>query len=70
MDLWGDVFKGYASITELSSAEKRAVPYVMECIELLFVSYFENVNNLSCADNAYSIYEFIKKHEKRIWESI
>lgn len=65
-----NVFKGYVSVTELSSGEKKAVPYVMECIELLFVAYFESINDVSCAEDAYRVYEFIKKHEKIIWENI
>lgn len=62
------VFKGYGSILKLSEMEKKAVPYVMECIELLFVSYFEGENDSEYADNAYEIYQFIREHEDRIWD--
>lgn len=65
-DFARDVFAGYESILRLSPAEKKAVPYVMECIELLFVSYFEEVKNFRCARNAYKIYEFIVRHEDRL----
>lgn len=61
------VFRGYESILVLSETEKKAVPYVMECIELLFVSYFEGENDSECADNAYEIYRFIRGHEDRIF---
>ena len=65
-----NVFTGYESILELSPAEKKAVPYVMECIELLFVAYFENIKDFQCAMNAYEIYEFVKMQENRIWNCI
>lgn len=65
-----DVFAGYESILKLSPAEKKAVPYVMECIELLFVAYFESVKDSHCARDAYEIYGFIKEREYRIWSCI
>lgn len=34
------------------------------------VLYFESIDDVSCAEDAYRIYGFIKKHEKIIWESI
>ena len=61
-----NVFAGYGSKLELSVAEKRAVPYVMECIELLFVAYFEEIQDVRCAQNAFEIYEFVKRQENRI----
>ena len=60
-----NTFAGYESILELSPAEKAAVPYVMECIELLFVAYFEDIKDSHCAMDAYKIYEFIKKQEDK-----
>lgn len=69
-DLVKNVFTGYERKLKLTEAEKRAVPYVMECIELLFVSYFENINDECCAEDAYRIFTFIKKQENRIWRSI
>ena len=65
-----NVFAGYENILKLSEAEKTAVPYVMECIELLFVSYFEGIHDRSCAENAYKIFEFVKKRENKIWKLI
>ena len=50
--------------------EKRAVPYVMECIELLFVAYFEREKDVHCAENAFQLYEFVKNLEGRIYESL
>lgn len=65
-----NVFCGYEKKLQLSEIEKQAVPYVMECIELLFVSYFESINDVRCAESAYKIFQFIKKQENRIWKSI
>lgn len=64
------VFTGYRKKLDLTEAEKKAVPYVMECIELLFVSYFESINDVRCAEDAYRIFNFVKKQENRIWRSI
>lgn len=69
-DNWFDfvknVFDGYGRKLPLSAEERQAVPYVMECIELLFVSWFMEQNDMRCAENAYSIFEFVRKEEERI----
>ena len=65
-----NVFAGYERKLKLTEEEKRAVPYVMECIELLFVSYFESINDGRCAEDAYKIFKFVKEQENRIWRSI
>ncbi len=65
-----DVFAGYESILKLSEAEKKAVPYVMECIELLFIAWFDNEKDDSCAKNAYEIYKFVRRWEDRIGKSL
>ena len=62
-----DVIFGYEKVLKLSEAEKKAIPYVMECIELLFVAYFEGIDDPNCADNAREIYDFIKAQENIIW---
>lgn len=64
------VFAGYRKKLDLTEAERKAVPYVMECIELLFVSYFESINDVRCAEDACRIFEFIKQQENRIWRNI
>lgn len=73
-ELWFEfvknVFAGYGRKMKLTEAEKKAVPYVMECIELLFVSYFESINDIRCAEDAYRIFTFVKKQENRIWKNI
>lgn len=65
-----DVFAGYESILKLSEAEKKAVPYVMECIELLFVAWFDYEKDDSCAKNACEIYKFVRRWEDRIGKSL
>lgn len=42
----------------------------MECIELLFVSYFESVNDIRCAEDAYKIFALVKEQENRIWRNL
>lgn len=61
-----NVIRGYEKEARLSPAEKRAVPYVMECIELLFVAYFEETGDSTCADDAFDIFLFIKARENAI----
>lgn len=67
-DIWfmfvKNVFAGYESKIKLTDAEKKAVVYVMECIELLFVSYFESVNDTVCAESAFKIFGFISRAGK------
>ena len=65
-----NVFAGYEKKLKVSDDEKYAVPYVMECIELLFVSYFESINDIHCAKDATKIFRFVKNQENRIWRSI
>ena len=69
-DMVNKVFRGYERKNPLSEAEKRAVPYVMECIELLFVAWFLKQKDVSCAENAVGIYEFVVENEQRIRNSI
>ena len=69
-DFLKNVFIGYESKLKLSEFEKKAVPYVMECIELLFIAYFDSINDTCCAKDAYRVFEFIKEQESRIWGSI
>lgn len=61
-----DVVLGYEKVLKLSGAEKKAIPCVMECIELLFAAYFEETDEPGCAADACKIYEFIKERESSI----
>ncbi len=69
-DMVNKVFYGYERKNPLSEEEKQAVPYVMECIELLFVAWFLKQKDVSCAENALDIYEFVAGNEQRIRNSI
>lgn len=69
-DLLNKVFTAYGKKLKLTDAEKKAVPYVIECIELLFVSYFESVSDIHCAEDAYKIFAFVKMQENRICRSL
>lgn len=65
-DFVENVFMGYNKILKLTNEEKEAAVFVMECIELLFMAYFEGQNDVALAKNTYNIYKFIKLNEKRI----
>ena len=65
-----ELFAGYEQKLQLTELEKKAIPYVMECIELLFVSYFQSINDTRCAEDAYKIFQFITKQENKIWRNI
>lgn len=65
-----ELFAGYEQKLQLTELEKKAVPYVMECIELLFISYFQSVNDTRCAEDAYKIFQFITKQKNKIWRNI
>lgn len=60
------VFEGYNNVIPITSQEKQATPFVMECIELLFVSYFHSVDDTILAESAFKIYNFIKENQKKI----
>lgn len=65
-DFGKEVFKGYEKKIRLLPEEKAAVPYVMECIELLFVAYFGNINDTVCAEDAMKIFELVRENEEKI----
>lgn len=65
-----NVFSGYGQIVELKAAEKEVVVYVMECIELLFLAYFEGQEDSALAKSAYDVFKFIHTNEKRIAKAI
>ena len=61
-----NVFSGYNKILALTSEEKKSVVFVMECIELLFIAYFEGQEDSALAKNTYNVFKFINSNEKRI----
>lgn len=69
-DILKSFFTGYEQELELLPEEKQAVPYVMKAIELLFVAWFMEQNDIKCAENARQIYQFIEKNFDNILKSI
>ncbi len=64
------VIAGYESIINLSEKEKSAIPCVMECIEILFVAYFINMDDTKHANDAYNVFRFIQNCESDIKDVI
>ena len=62
-------FGGYELECKLQAEERQAVPYVMESIELLFVAWFMEQNDIKCAEDAMRIYKFVEKNRGRIYET-
>ena len=71
-DMWfefmKEVFLGYEKNIEVSEKEIKAVPYVMQSIELLFVAWFASQNDVKCAEQTMKIYDFVDKHSERMVE--
>jgi Ser/Thr protein kinase RdoA (MazF antagonist) len=71
---WFDILKyffaGYEQEHKLLPEEKQAVPYVLEAIELLFVAWFIEQNDIKCAEDAMKIYQFAEKNVERILKVI
>lgn len=71
---WFDILKhffvGYEQENELLPEEKQAVPYVMKAIELLFVAWFVEQDDIKCAEDAMKIYQFVEKNVERILKVI
>ena len=42
----------------------------MEAIELLFVAWFTEQNDVKCSEDAMKIYYFVNKNKDRIWKTI
>ena len=70
MDQWFAVLQsivsGYESMTLLTEDEKKSAPYVMECIELLFMACFQQQNNGGFAKGASEMYRWIRENSARI----
>jgi hypothetical protein len=60
------VFAGYNKNLKLTSEEKQSAVFVMECIELLFLAYFEDKKDSALSKSTCSILDFIRTNEKRI----
>ena len=69
-DFLKNVFAGYSKIITLTTEEKESAVFVMECIELLFLAYFESQEDSALAQNTYNVFNFIKSNERRITKAI
>ncbi|MEE1060281.1 MAG: CD3324 family protein [Ruminococcus sp.] len=65
-DFVRNVFTGYNKTLALTAEEKESAVFVMECIELLFLAYFEGQEDSALAKNTYDVFKFINTNEKRI----
>lgn len=61
-----NVFAGYNEIITLTSEEKESAVFVMECIELLFLAYFEGQEDVDLAKRSHDVFKFLKENERRI----
>lgn len=66
LDTAAHVVSGYESRIRLNEAEKRALPCVMESIELLFVAYFIQANETDHAREAAKLFQFVCEKERDI----
>lgn len=64
IDKWknviSNVISGYQKYIKLNEYEIKAIPLVMKCIELLFIAYFNNINDDQSATEALKIYNIVK----------
>lgn len=65
-----NVFDGYNKILPLTNEEKESAVYVMECIEILFLAYFEGQEDTAQAQSTYDVFRFINENERRIIRSL
>lgn len=66
----GAVVSGYESILLLSAAEKRSVPCVMECIEILCAAYFLKIKDTKRAADACRTFHRIQNCEQAIRDAL
>ncbi len=65
-DFTKNVFAGYSKILPLTAEQKGTAVFVMECIELLSLAYFEGQEDTALAKSTYDVFKFINKNERRI----
>lgn len=58
-----DTVSGYDEIVVLTVEEKKAIPYVMLSIEILFAAFYINEGNAEFAAGAKEIYNYIKSRD-------
>lgn len=65
-EITNNIIKGYNSITPLSTNEKEAIPVMMISIEMLFVAYFANNNDIECTNGAAKMLLWLWKNKGKI----
>ena len=65
-----NLVKGYASVIPISIIERKNIPLVMECIELLFVAYFIGEKDERAMRDSLKLYEFCKDNCNKIKRSV
>ena len=60
------VIAGYESVLPLTETEKKALPCVMECIEILCAAYFAGMQDTKHADDACRVFRFLQSCENDI----
>ena len=66
LELQDCTFSGYDNKISMNLAECRTIPYVMECIELLFAAYFSRISNWDSARGAAEVFRFIRSIEREL----
>lgn len=69
-DFVKNVFSAYNKILPLTLEEKESAVYVMECIELLFLAFFDGEEDSALAKSTYDVFKFINSNERRITKVI
>lgn len=65
-DIMYSLVNGYSSTISLTHDEKKAIPMMMVAIEILFVAYFTNMNDIPHADGAAEIALWLWKNKEKI----
>ena len=69
-DFVKNIFSAYNKILPLTLEEKESAVYVMECIELLFLAFFDGEEDSALAKSTYDVFKFINSNERRITKVI
>lgn len=64
------VIAGYERLIKLTEKEKEAIPWVMECVEILFSAYFIGIKDIKRANDAYHVFHFLQECEDDIKHAI
>ncbi len=68
LEITKSVIAGYESMSQLSSEEKKAIPCVMACVEILFAAYFIGMKDVKHAVDAVNVFHFIQDCEQDLYD--